>query len=329
MTTRTRLALILLALCGVTALSPQLGMSQPLPAKPIRIVVGQTPGGQSDLLARLVGQHLARLLEQPVVIENRAGAGGTIGAELVAQAPADGSTLLFAGSSNLVLAMALAGPTLRYDSVTDFAPVGRVAHVPLGLFVSPGAGASTLDELIRTARARPGALTYGSVGSGAMTRLAVELLKSSAGIDILEVPYKGSAPALGDLLAGRIDMMFFDIALVAPHVRAGTVRLIAAAGSRRAASAPEVPTIAELGVAGFAVEPWYGLVAPSRTPADVLERLRSALDGVRRLPEFRQRLQELGYDPINDTPAEFAADMAADIRKYSVVVRTAGINGVP
>jgi tripartite-type tricarboxylate transporter receptor subunit TctC len=162
-----------------------------------------------------------------------------------------------------------------------------------------------------------------------MTRLAVELLKASAGVDILEVPYKGTGPALADLLAGRIDMMFFDMALAAPHVRAGSLRLVAAAGNRRAASAPDLPTVAEQGVAGFAVEPWYGLLAPARTPADVLESLRRRLAEARRQPEFQQRLQELGYEPIEDNPQQFSADMATDIRKYSAIIKAAGIKGAP
>jgi tripartite-type tricarboxylate transporter receptor subunit TctC len=324
----TRTALTFFALCAVTSPFGQRSLAQVLPASSIRIIVGQTPGGQSDLLARLVGEHLSRLARQPVVIDNRAGAGGTIGADMVAQAPPDGSTLLFAGSSNLVLAAALGEP-LRYDPTADFAPLGRVAHVPLVLVVHSKVEATTLAELIAVAKARPGALTYGSVGSGAMTRLAVELLKTSAGIDILEVPYRGVAPALADLLAGRIDMMFFDLALVAPHVKAGSLRLIAAAGQRRAPGAPDLPTVAEQGIPGFSVEPWYGLVAPAKLPPDVLERLRSTVAEVRRQPDFQQRLKELAYEPINDTPQQFASDMAAEIRKFTAVVKTAGIKGTP
>jgi len=324
----TLVALAGTALAAVASLFAQQGLAQALPANPIRIVVAQTPGGQSDLLARLVGEHLGKLVKQRVVIENRPGAGGTIGAEMVSQSQADGSTLLFAGSSNLVLAAAIGEP-LRYDPTTDFAPLGRVAHVPLALAVNSKVAATTLTELITSAKARPGALTYGSVGKGAMTRLAVEVLKASAGVDILEVPYSGTAPALTDLLAGRIDMMFFDLALLAPHVKAGSLRVIAVAGHRRAASAPDVPTVAEQGIAGFSIEPWYGIVAPAKTPPDVLERLKNVIAEMRLQPEFEQRLQELGYEPINDTSQQFTAAIAADIRAYSAIIKAAGIQRTP
>lgn len=319
---------MVLAMGALALLASGSGTAQPYPERPVRMVVGNTPGGQSDLLARLIGEHLARHWGQPVVIDNHAGAGGTIGAGLVAGSNPDGYTLLLAGSSNLVLAKAL-GNDLRYDPTGDFAPIGRIAHVPLGLVVGPAVQATTVPQLIAIAKARPGELTYASVGSGAMTRLAAELLKASAQIDILEVPYRGTAPAVADLLAGRVDMMFFDMSIVAPHLKAGTLRLLAPAGHRRTALAPDLPTLAELGIGGFPIEPWYGLVAPAKTPASVLDKVRNSFAEVRRMPEMKKRLVELGYDAIEDSPQQFAADMAADIGKFSAVVKRAGIKGQP
>ena len=322
----SRVMALLLALCALAALTSRPVLAQPYPSRPVRIVVGTTPGGQGDVLARLVGQHLAQVWGQPVVTENRAGADATIAAEIVAMAPADGYTLLLASRSNIVLATAL-GNKGRYDPVNDFAPIGRIAHVPLVLVVNPAVQATTVPQLIAIARDRPRELTYGS--SGSISRLAVELLKASAEIDVLEIPYRGVGPALTDLLAGRIDMMFFDLAIVAPHLKAGTLRLLAPAGRRRTSQAPDLPTLAEQGIRGFPFEPWYGLVAPARTPVDVLAKLRTGLAEIRRRPEMKARLDELGYEPIDDSPQQFSADIAADIEKLSAVIKSAGIKGEP
>ena len=320
-----RLASLLLASLALASLWPRPALAETYPARPIKIVAGTLPGGQSDRLARLVGEPLAQLYGQPVVIENRAGADGTIAADAVAHAAPDGYTLLLAGSN---LALVAARPTtVAYDPVTAFAAVGRIAYVPLVLAINARMAAATLADLIAIAKSRTGHLTYASTGS--QTRLAGELLKASAHVDIIEVPYKGAPPALADLLAERIDMMFVDLSIVLPHVQAGTLRLLAAAGSRRAAAAPNVPTLAEAGVQGFAVEPWYGLVAPAATPPETLAKLRNGLAKVRQNPEVRQHLAQLGYEPIDDTAEQMAAQMIADIERFARLLKSAGIGGRP
>ena len=309
-----------------TILHAQWGAAQSYPDRPVKIVAGTAAGGQSDRLARLVAEGLERIWGEHVVVEAHPGADGTIGADAVAHAAADGYTLLLAGQSNLAL-VAAEGRAIRYDPIADFAPIGRIARVPLVLAVNVRVPASTLAELVAMAKARPGTLTYGS--TGVQSRLAAELLKSAEGLDIVEVPYKGTSAALADLLAARIDMVFFDASVVVPHADAGTLRLLAAAGARRVPGAPAVPTLEELGFRGIRVEPWYGLVAPGRTPPAVLARLRSALAELRRAPSYRQQLRRLGYEPIDDSPEQFAAEIAADIERFAGVVKAAKLAGPP
>ena len=321
-----RLARLLVAgLCCGMVHAPA-GAAEAYPAHPIKIVAGTAAGGQSDRLARLVGKHLGDLLGQPAAVDNRTGADGMIAAEYVAQAPADGYTLLVAGQSSLVLAAAQ-GRNLRYDAISDFAPIGRVAYVPLVLAVNASLPATTIEQLIATAKARPGALTYGT--SGMVSRFATELLKASQQIDLLEIPYKSVPAAITDLLAGRIDMMFLDLSLVAPHVKTGQLRLLAAAGGRRPAGAPDLPTLEEQGVRNVRMEPWFGLVAPARTPPDVLARLRTAFAEQRRAPEVQQQLKQFGYEPIADTPEQFGAEIAAEIAKYAAIAKSAGLKATP
>jgi tripartite-type tricarboxylate transporter receptor subunit TctC len=320
------MALLLVAFLGLAVLQPEWELAQSYPARSVSIICGTAAGGQSDRIARLVAQSLGELWGLPVVVENRAGADTTIAAESVARATPDGYTLLLAGQSNLVLATVYRASQPRYHPIADFAPIGRVARIPLVLAVNSGVKATTFAQLLDYAKARPGALTYASTGM--VTRLGTELLKMAEGLDILEVPYKNQPAAIADLLSGRIDMMFIDLSVAVPHVKAGTLRLLAAAGSRRAVAAPNLPTLAELGIQGIPVEPWYGLVAPARTPPEVLARLRSGLAEVRRTPEFRQHLQQIGYEPIEDSPEQMAADIVSDIERFSGIVKDAGIKEV-
>ena len=323
-----RLAAVVFAM-GITILpasaqGPEPTAAQTYPSRPIRILTGQQPGTPSDIMARLVADKLTELWGQPVVVENRAGASGTIGAELAARAPADGYTLLLASHSNLVLAK-VAGTDLRYDPLLDFAPVGRIAYVPFALAVNQKVPANTIPELVAYAKKHPGQLTYATAGSGTMSQLGIELLKVATGVDMLAVHYKGASSALVDVVAGRVDMMFTDYAILAPHVGSGALRMLASGGNRRAAALPDVPTIAEQGVEGFAVNTWYGLLAPAKIPPDVLARLHAALNQIRRMPDVRKRLDQLGYDPIEDSPAQFRAVIGSEIEKYSEVVRRAGL----
>jgi tripartite-type tricarboxylate transporter receptor subunit TctC len=319
-----RIGFLLLSLLGFAVLHAPRGLAETYPARPIKIVAGTAAGGQSDRLARLVGQHLGELLGESIAVENRTGADGMIAAEYVAQAPADGYTLLVAGQSSLVLAAAL-GRNLRYDPVNDFAPIGRVARVPLVLAVNANVPAATIMELVAIAKARPGALTYGT--SGMVSRFATELLKASEQIDLLEIPYKSVPAAITDLLAGRIDMMFLDLSLVAPHSKTGQLRLLGAAGSRRPAGAPDLPTLQELGVRAVQMEPWFGLVAPIRTPPDALARLRAGFVELRRMPAIQRQLEQFGYEAIDDSHEQFAADIAGDIAKYATIARNMGLKG--
>ena len=314
---------------GVTILpasaqGPEPASAQSYPSRPIRMLTGQQPGTPSDVMARLVADKLAELWGQPVVIENRAGASGTIGAELAAKAPADGYTLLLGSHSNLVLAK-VAGTELRYDPSLDFAPVGRIAYVPFALAVNQKVPANSIPQLVAYAKKHPGQLTYATAGSGTMSQLGIELLKAAVGVDLLAVHYKGASSALVDVVAGRVDMMFTDYAILAPHVGSGALRVLGTGGNRRAAAAPDVPTIAEQGFEGFAVNTWYGLVAPAKVPADVLVKLSGALTQIRRMPDVRKRLDQLGYDPIEDSPAQVRAVIGSEIEKYSEVVRRAGL----
>lgn len=321
-----RIKLSIAAVGAFALLLAQQGHAQRYPERPVRIVAGTAAGGQSDRLARLVAKGLEKLWGDPIVVEARGGADGTIAAEAVAHAPADGYTLFMGGQSNLALVVAQ-GRSLRYDPVADFAPIGRIARVPLVLAVNAGNRATTLAELIAIAKAEPGVLTYGSTGM--QSRLAAELLKAAAQVDIVEVPYKSSPAALTDLLAARIEMVFFDASVVAPHAEAGTLRLLAAAGARRITGVPRVPTLDELGFRGLRVEPWYGLVAPAKTPPDVLARLRKGLAELRRLPEFQSQLRQLGYEPIDDTPEQFSAEIISDIERFAAIVKAAKLGAPP
>jgi tripartite-type tricarboxylate transporter receptor subunit TctC len=322
----SRLRLACAILLGLAFLHPLSGAAQSYPERPVKIVAPTAAGGQSDRLARLVAEGLDRIWGATVVVEPRPGADGTIGAESVAHATADGYTLLLGGQSNLALVVAQ-GRSLRYDPVADFATIGRIARVPLVLAINVQVPATTVAELVSVAKARPGTLTYASTGM--QSRLAAELFKTAESLDIVEVPYKGLPAALADLLAARIDIGFFDASAVAPHAEAGTLRLLAAAGSHRIAAAPALPTMEQLGLAAYRVEPWYGLVAPAKTPPMVLARLRSALAELRRMPWYQQQLQQLGYEPIDDTPEQFAAEIASDVARYASVLKAAKLATPP
>ena len=321
---RWMLGWLLLIVC----LAPERAFAQPYPTKPIKLVVPLAPGGQADVIGRLFGQRLGELLQQPVVIVNQGGAGGTIGAEQVAKSAADGYTLLVGGSNNLALAAALR-PDLPYDPVKSFVAIGAIARVSYGLAVNPRLPVRNVQELISYSRARPGRLNYGSSGTGSMSSLGSEMLKSAAALDIEHIPYTGSAPSLAALVGGQIDIMFADLSLLIPQAGSGAVRLIGAAGAHRALAAPDLPTVAEQGVPGFDLDAWYGIVAPAGTPSDIVAKLRGALSEMLRTPDFRQRLEQLGYDPVDDKTSDLDAMIRADIDKYSALAKRAKIRAGP
>ncbi len=315
-----------LAFSVAASLAPSPGSAQDYPVRPVKIVVGQTAGSAADALARLIGESLTGEWSQPVTIENKSGAAGTIAADLVAKAPADGYALLLGGQGNLVVAGSL-DPNLRYDPTRDFAPIGRLARTPLFLVMNSGVPARTLPELIAYAKAHPGKLTYISYGDGSVSRVAFEWLKTAAGIDLLEIPYKGAAPAMADLLAGRVDMGLNDFAAVEQYVDLGTLRLVAALGAKRATRGSGVATVAEQGIEGYSIEAWYGILAPAGTAPEVVAKIANALDRIRRMPAFRQRLAELSYEPVVDTPAQFEAAIRSGHREvYADIVKRARID---
>ena len=307
-----RLALPVWALLACFATGTATADTRAWPQHPIKIVAAQQAGSATDNLARLMADALETQLGVPVTVENRAGAGGKIGAEAVARATPDGYTLLVGGTSNLVIAAATE-PELRYDPRKDFVAVGRFAQVPFGFAVHAAVPARTLGELVELARARPGTLTYVSLGPATSTGFGTRMFVKEAGIDMLAVEYKGIASAIPDLLSGRVDLILNEVALLAQHSASGRVRVLAIADTKRSARLPSVPTTAEQGFARVTIAPWYGLLAPAGTPPDVQKRLAAAYDAAVRTPAVRSRIEALGYDPIVDSPGQFANVLRDDI----------------
>jgi tripartite-type tricarboxylate transporter receptor subunit TctC len=305
---------------GVLGSWPCTAAAQPFPNHPVRIVVPQPPGTASDTVARILADRLADDWHQNVVVETKPGAGGTIAADLVARAPADGYTLLLANPSNMAIAAAV-DQNLRYDPLADFTPIGRLIHVPFFVVASATLPVKSMPELIDYARAHPGRVTYVSFGEATVSHMAFESLNAAAGIDIVEVGYKTTAQSLPDLMMGRVDLCLCDITPLRQYVDAGTLRLLGAVGEKRIAVAPEVPTVAEQGVPGFALGMWYGVVAPAGIPPAVRANLVGALARARQTPAMKQKIESLDYEPIYDDPAQFAAAVRAEIEKYSAIVK--------
>ena len=308
---------------AATATLP-LGVSaQNYPTKPITIVVPFAAGGTTDILARLVGQHLSTELGQPVVVENKAGAGGNIGAAYAAKAPADGHTL-FMGTVGTHAINAALYKKLPYDPIKDFAPLSRVAMVPNLLVAHPSQPYKTVQEMIAYAKANPGKINFGSPGNGSSPHLSGELFKSLAKVDMVHVPYKGSAPAVSDLLGNQIAIMFDNLPSVIPHVRAGKLRAIAISTAKRSADLPNVPTIAEAGVPGYEATSWFGMFAPAATPAPVLAKISAALSKVLANAEVKKKIDDQGGEPANETPAQFADFIQKETQKWGKVVKESG-----
>jgi tripartite-type tricarboxylate transporter receptor subunit TctC len=291
-----------------------------LPGKPVRFVVGFTPGGPSDILARALGQKLAERWSQQVLIDNRPGAGGNIAAEMVAKSPPDGTTWLLGNNSILATNRSLYR-SLNYDPVKDFAPVALVAIQPNVLVLHPSVPAATVRELILLAKQNPGKLNYGSSGSGAAAHLAAELFKAMADVEMVHVPYKGAQPALTDLIAGEVQLMFATSASVIPYIKAGRLRALAVTTAQRSATLPDLPTVSEAGVPGFEASTWHGVVVPSQTPLPTVDYLNREISAVLNQPEFRERLGALGAEVTSGTPREFADYIAREIPKWAKIVR--------
>jgi tripartite-type tricarboxylate transporter receptor subunit TctC len=313
-----RLAALLLAVLISGA-----AFCQGFPEKPVRFVVGFTPGGPSDILARALGQKLAERFGQPVVIENRPGAGGNLAAEAVAKSTPDGYTWLLGNNSILATNQSLYR-SLPYDPVKDFAPVALVAIQPNILVVNPGVQVVSVKELIAYSKANPGKLNYASSGAGAAAHLAGELFKAMAGVDIVHVPYKGAQPALTDVIAGQVQMMFATSASVIPYVKAGRLRALAVTTAQRSASIPELPTVAEAGVPGFEATTWHGVVVPAATPAGLIEVLNKKINSALEEKDLKERLNSLGAEVATGTPKEFTDYIAREIPKWAKVVKDSG-----
>ena len=296
--------------------------AQTYPTRPIRLIVGSSAGGGGDGVARLMAAKLTPLLGQQIVIDNRPGAAGNIGTELVARAAPDGYTLLFVYTGHVINPALF--KKLPFDPVRDFAPVGMIGYNNSALVVNPALPVQSVKELIALARARPGKLTSGAIPGGSQ-HLATEMLKISSGVDFLFVPYKGNGPAMSDLLAGQLDFMFNSLQLVVPLAKAGRLRALAVASEKRSELMPELPTIGEAAIKGFSAQGWYGFVAPAGTPRTVILKLSDAMSNVLRDPDTQQRFKAMGNEVAYAAADQFDALIRAEIPKWAEVARRAGI----
>jgi tripartite-type tricarboxylate transporter receptor subunit TctC len=292
------------------------------PARAIRMVVPFPAGGTTDILGRIAGQKITEALSQQVIIDNRGGAGGNIGTEIVAKAPPDGYTLLTDPGSTLTI-NPHAYSKLGFDPVKDFAPITILAEVPNILEVHPALPVKNVKELIALAKSKPGQINYASTGAGQSTHLSMELFKSMAHIDINHIPYKGSAPALVDLIGGQVSVMFDNMPTSLPHVKAGKLRALAVSTVRRSFALPQLPTVAESGLPGFEVSVWFSVLAPAATPRDIVQKLNAVLVKALQSPDVKQRLAEQGAEPVGNTPEQFAATIQRDLAKWAKVDKDA------
>jgi len=298
--------------------------AQTYPAKPVRFIVPFPPGGSADILARAIGQKAGDGLGQQLVVENRPGAGTAIGTEALAKSAPDGYAIMIGTVSSHAINPAL-NPKLPFDPVKDFTPVSLVASIPFAMIVHPSVPAKSVQEFVALARAKPGTLNYSSAGNGTSNHLAGELLRSMTGIDVVHIPYKGSAPALNDLLAGQISLMFDLVLTAAPHVKSGAARGLAVTGAQRSSVLPDLPTVAESGLPGYEVSAWFGIFAPAGIPQPVVQRLNAEFVKALQQPDLRERLASQGAEPLTSTPEEFAAYLRAEIDKWAKVVKAAGM----
>jgi tripartite-type tricarboxylate transporter receptor subunit TctC len=319
----TRPAWIAVFACAASALAPA-ALAQAYPSRPIRLIVPTAAGGAADTVARVVAQKISENWAQQVVVDDRPGANGNIGAELLARATPDGYTLMM-GTIGVLAINPLIYRKVGYDPLRDFAPVAQLVSFANVLVVHPGVAAKTVPELIALAKAKPGALQYGSPGSGGSPHMCMVVFARMAGIDVVHIPYKGAAPALNDLIGGQIPMAFSDAIATLPHVAAGRLRALAVSGSTRLPVAPEIPTVAEAGLPGYSVSSYLGVVAPARTPAALVKQLNSELGRIVATPDVSGRLAKMGAVVTTGSPEDFQAHLRAEKAKWSKVVSEAGI----
>jgi tripartite-type tricarboxylate transporter receptor subunit TctC len=313
-------AFVLTALLAVTATA----QAQDYPSKPIRLVIPFPPGGPNDIIGRVLAQKMQELLRQTVIIDNRAGAGGALGTDNVAKSEPDGYTIAISSAGALAISTALQEKIL-YDPLKDLALVTLVAKVPELLVASTTLPAADVKALVALAAAKPGAVNYGSSGPGSMPHLAGALFGVSAGIDIVHVPYRGAAPAVNDLIGNQVQIMFLDVPVLLPHIQSGAIRALAVGGHERVQALPDLPTLNELGYPQIEADNWYGMVAPAKTPAAIIAKLNAAAIAAMKAPEVQEKLAPQGAILIGNSPEEFAAYMASEIRKWTKVTQAAGI----
>ena len=307
---------LMLASCGIAE-------AQAYPAKPVRYICPFPAGGGVDIVTRIVGTKLSEIWGQPVIVDNRGGAGGTIGAGVAAKAPPDGYTLLMGGAGTMSIGPALYGK-LPYDSIKDFAPIGFIGITPMVLVVHPSVPAKSIGELIAYGKSNPGKIKYASGGVGSILHLTMEMFRARVGIDIVHVPYKGGAPAVNDLFGGHVSAMVGDVPLLYPHIQAAKVRALAVTTTKRSPKLPDVPTVAESGFADFEATLWYATFAPVAVPQPIIARINAALTTALNAPEVRQRLSDNGVDVSTSTPEQLAAFVRAESVKWAKVVKESG-----
>lgn len=297
-------------------------LAQSYPNKPIRLVVGYAAGGATDVIARLVGQKMGEAMGQPLVVDNRAGANSNVGAEVVARAPADGYTVYVFTIANTINATLY--DQLGYDPQKDFDPVGLIAKVPNILVVNHGVPVKTLAEYVAFAKAQPQGITFASSGSGSSIHMSAEMFKMITRLNMLHIPYRGSAPAVNDLIGGQVQSMFDNAPSALPHVQGGRLRALAITSLQRSPLLPDVPTVAESGYAGFDVQSWFGLAVPHGTPQPVVARLNAELNKALALPEVKKRLAEMVATPVGGTPADMRGFIGAELKRWQAVVKASG-----
>jgi len=311
-------------LTGLTLLLlPALAAAQEFPAKPIKLIVPFPAGGPNDIIARIVGQRMSELMKQPVVIDNRGGQGGALGTDAVAKAAPDGYTIGIVNCGALAVNQSM--EKVPYETLKDLAPVTLVVTVPEMLVVAGNVPAKNLSELVALAKAQPGKLNFASTGPGSLPHLAGELLKLTAGIDVVHVPYRGAAPAINDLLGQQVQLTFLDLPAILPHIRSGTLKPIALGTDKRAPTAPDVPTTVELGMPALRIENWYGMIAPAGTPPAIIEALNKFTVTALADPAVKEKLAEQGLTAVGNSPGQFRDYIAAETAKWAKVIRDAGI----
>jgi len=301
------------------------GVAEAFPTKPVRIIVAFPPGGGTDIVARVVGQKLAEGWNQAVVVENRAGASGTIGTESAARAEPDGHTLFMATMGNMTANQHLY-PKMAVDPLRAFAPITKVVDVHFVFLANPALAANSVGELIELAKRRPGDIAYSSSGPGGAPHLAMELFKRQASVDLIHIPYKGSSPSISDLIGGRVMLSMDSLVQSFPHLKAKRLKALAVLGPRRAALLPEVPTIAESGLPGYALTNWFGLLAPAATPKETVLKIHADVIRVLRDPEAKKRITELGADVVGNSPEDFGAALRAESAQWAEIIKAANIH---